>query len=149
MKNKQKTLRLGNLDAMRDWGYAPEYVECMWLMLQQQCADDYVIGTGNVYTVREFVEKSFQQVDKEILWRGQGAEEKGYDATTGDLLVELDSRYLRPTEVDLLQANPEKSSKELGWTPKTSFEDLVSLMVKYDLEYEDYGNDMVFGDFKG
>ena len=149
VKNKQKTLRLGNLDAMRDWGYAPEYVECMWLMLQQQCADDYVIGTGNVYTVREFVEKSFQQVDKEILWRGQGAEEKGYDATTGDLLVELDSRYLRPTEVDLLQANPEKSSKELGWTPKTSFEDLVSLMVKYDLEYEDYGNDMVFGDFKG
>lgn len=143
-KGQQKTLVLGNLDAKRDWGYAPEYVECMWLMLQNDKADDFVVGSGSVHTVRSFVEKAFLEIDTTIIWKGDGIDEKGYDSKSGDVIVELDPRYIRPTEVDLLHADSNHAKLELGWTPKTSFDDLVKLMVKYDLEYDEYGFDKVY-----
>jgi len=127
-----KRLYLGNLDAKRDWGYAPEYAEAMWLMLQQQSADDFVIATGEAHTVREFVEEAARCMNMRIAWEGTGKEEKGY--WDGKPVIEIDSRYYRPTEVDFLLGDPSKARKELGWKPSTAFKELVKLMAISDLE---------------
>jgi len=130
----QDRLYLGNLDAMRDWGFAGDYVEAMWLMLQQSEPKDFVIATGRSHSVREFVERAFQEVDIEVVWKGTGTEEVGVDPDSGKILVEIDPRYFRPTEVEYLLGDASKAKKELGWTPKTSFQDLVHIMVQKDLE---------------
>ncbi len=129
----QKTLYLGNLDARRDWGHARDYVEGMWAILQQPEPDDYVLATGEAHSVREFVEAAFAEVGRRIEWRGEGVDEKGFDAETGALLVAIDARYFRPTEVELLLGDPSKAREKLGWTHKTSFSDLVKEMVAADL----------------
>lgn len=130
----QKTLYLGNLDAQRDWGYAGDYVEGMYLMLQQEVPEDFVLATGETHSVREFVERAFSEVEIEIAWRGQGVEEEGINVKTGDVLVKIDPHYFRPTEVDLLLGDPSKAREKLGWKHKTSFEELVSMMVQSDLK---------------
>jgi GDPmannose 4,6-dehydratase len=131
---RQETLFLGNLDAKRDWGHAREYVEGMWRILQQPEPDDYVLATGEIHSVREFVEKAFAQIDVPIAWEGVGVEEKGFDAKTGRVLVQVDPRYFRPTEVDLLVGDPSKARSKLGWQHNVSFEQLVAEMVAADLE---------------
>jgi len=128
-----KTLFVGNLDAKRDWGHARDYVEGMWLMLQQDAPDDYVLATGVAHAVREFIEKAFAVVGRRIAWRGTGVDEHGVDAKTGHPLVRVDPRYFRPTEVELLIGDPMKAREKLGWSHKTSFEELVTEMVKSDL----------------
>ncbi len=128
----QDKLYLGNLDSKRDWGYAPEYTEAMWLMLQQEQADDYVIATGETHTVKEFCELTFKELAIDIEWQGSGINEKGINAKNGEILIEIDPRYFRPAEVDLLIGDPSKAYKELGWKAKTTFKDLVSLMVQSD-----------------
>lgn len=133
MSGLQDILLLGNLDARRDWGYAPEYVEGMWRMLQAESPDDYVLATNETHTVREFVEESFAILGEKVSWSGVGKDEKGY-LQNGRLVVEIDPRYYRPTEVDLLIGNPQKAKDKLGWEPKTTFKELVSLMVKSDYE---------------
>jgi GDPmannose 4,6-dehydratase len=130
---RQKRLYIGNLDAKRDWGHARDYVEGMWLMLQQPKADDYVLATGEAHSVREFVELAFAQTGRKIEWRGKGVQEQGRDAETGEILVEIDPRYFRPTEVDLLLGDPTKARAKLGWKHKTSFSELVREMVEADL----------------
>ena len=130
----QKELTLGNLDAKRDWGYAPEFVEGMWRMLQVDQPDDYVLATGETHTVREFVEKSFIALDDEIEWNGGGLDEVGILKSTGKIVIRIDPLFFRPTEVDLLIGNPSKAKKELGWKPKVKFEELVSKMVEADYE---------------
>jgi GDPmannose 4,6-dehydratase len=130
----QDKLYLGNLDAKRDWGHARDFVEGMWLMLQQPEPDDYVLATGETRRVREFVEAAFARVDRAIVWKGTGVEEKGVDAKTGQTLVEVDPRYFRPTEVDLLIGDPSKARARLGWAPKKTFDELVTDMVDSDLE---------------
>ena len=142
----QDKLTLGNMDAQRDWGYAPDYVQGMWQMLQQDQPGDYVLAAGETHTVREFVEQSFSAADIEIEWTGQGENEKGLVAKTtklnganrvlnaGEVVVEIDPRYYRPTEVDLLIGDAAKAKAQLGWEPKTRFEDLVRLMVEADME---------------
>ena len=130
----QETLYLGNLDAKRDWGFAGDYVEAMWLMLQQEEADDYVIATGKSHSVRTFVEKAFQEVGIEIIWEGSGIDEVGKDAKSGMAIVKIDPRYFRPTEVDFLLGDPSKAKDKLGWEPKVSFDDLVKIMVREDLK---------------
>lgn len=130
----QERLYLGNLDAKRDWGHAREYVRGMWLMLQQEQPDDYVLATGETHTVRSFVEKAFAKVGMPIDWRGEGVEERGYDQTSGQCVVEIDPRYFRPTEVDLLIGNPAKAREKLGWSHETSLDQLVSEMVREDLK---------------
>jgi GDPmannose 4,6-dehydratase len=127
-------LYLGNLDARRDWGYARDYVEAMWLMLQQDEPDDFVIATGETHTVRELCERAFTEAGIRLVWKGEGLEEKGIDAESGRTLVEVDPRYFRPTEVDLLIGDASKARTKLGWEPKTKFNDLVRLMVTSDLE---------------
>ncbi len=129
----QDRLYLGNLDAQRDWGYAPEYVEAMWLMLQQPEPDDYVIATNETHTVREFAALAFKAAGIDVTWEGEGLEEKGVEAGTGRTLVEIRPRYFRPTEVDVLQGDASKAARELGWRPRTSFRELVATMVRYDL----------------
>ncbi len=138
----QDKLYLGNLDASRDWGYAKDYVEAMWLMLQQEEGEDFVVGTGETHTVREFVEKVFHEIGIEIEWQGSGAQEVGIDKDTKRVFIEIDPKYFRPAEVDLLLADPTKIREKLGWSPKTSFEELVKLMVDYDLEQakKEYNN---------
>jgi GDPmannose 4,6-dehydratase len=131
---RQETLFLGNLDAKRDWGHAREYVEGMWRILQQPEPDDYVLATGETHSVREFVEKAFAQIDVPIAWEGVGLEEKGLDAKSGRVLVQVDPRYFRPTEVDLLVGDPSKAISKLGWQHKVSFEQLVAEMVAADLK---------------
>jgi GDPmannose 4,6-dehydratase len=157
---KQNKLYLGNLDAKRDWGFAPEYVECQWLILQQDKPEDYVIGTGESHSVREFVELGFQYAGIQLEWRGNGVKEQGIIASvntklngvdfrndtslrnpcssiklkTGDVIIEIDSRYFRPTEVDFLLADFSKAKKQLGWEPKVTFGDLVKIMVDADME---------------
>jgi GDPmannose 4,6-dehydratase len=138
-KGKQSCLTLGNLDAKRDWGHAKDYVEAMWLMLQQEKPDDFVIASGETHTVREFVENAFRVVNIEIAWEGEGVNEVGMDKNTGKKLVNINPRYFRPAEVDLLWGNPSKAKEKLNWKPKIGFEELVRQMVKYDIEYEDYG----------
>tara|TARA_B100000674_G_scaffold463189_1_gene443990 strand:+ start:728 stop:1774 length:1047 start_codon:yes stop_codon:yes gene_type:complete len=125
-------LSLGNLDAKRDWGYAPEFVEGMWRILQADSPDDYVLATGETHTVREFVEKSFEALDQEIIWKNEGINEVGILKSTGKIVVDINPRYFRPTEVDLLIGSYEKAKNDLGWEPKTKFEDLVKIMVKSD-----------------
>ncbi len=130
----QKKLYLGNLNAKRDWGHARDYVEAQWLILQQDRPDDYVIATGEQHSVREFVESAFREVGMDIRWRGKGADEKGYDGDTQQVIVEVDKRYFRPTEVDTLLGDPTKAKQKLGWSPKVSFKELVSEMVREDLK---------------
>lgn len=131
---KQDKLFLGNLNAKRDWGYAKDYVEAMWLMLQQSSADDYVIATGESHTVKEFVEMAFKYVNIEIVWRGLGIEEIGIEKKSNRILVEIDPYYFRPTEVDELLGDASKAQKILNWTSKTTLDQLIELMVKADLE---------------
>jgi GDPmannose 4,6-dehydratase len=128
----QQKLFLGNLNALRDWGHARDFVEGMWLILQQDTPDDYVLATGESHSVREFVEKAFSHIGRAIVWRGQGVEEKGIDKSTGEVLVEVDPRYFRPTEVDSLLGDPSKARAKLGWRHKTSFDTLVADMVQAD-----------------
>jgi GDPmannose 4,6-dehydratase len=129
----QDKLYLGNIDAKRDWGHARDYVEGMWRMLQQDTSDDYVLATGETHAVREFIELSFGHVDIEIEWSGQGVHEKGRDKQTGRTLIEIDPRYFRPTEVDLLLGDPSKAKRVLGWSATTPFKDLVKDMVTADV----------------
>jgi GDPmannose 4,6-dehydratase len=132
---KQKKLYLGNLDAKRDWGYAKDFVKCMWLMLQQDKPEDFVIATGVQHSVREFVELAFKEVSINIKWVGKGINEKGVDTETGNVIIEIDPKYYRPTEVDTLLGNPKKAKTQLNWNPsETSFEALVKIMVKSDLK---------------
>ena len=130
----QDKLYLGNLNALRDWGYAPDYVECMWLILQQEEPDDYVIATGEYHSVREFATLAFKRVGIELRWEGEGVDEKGIDTATGRVLVEVDPRFFRPADVEQLLGNPQKAKTELGWNPrKTSFNELVERMVDADV----------------
>ncbi len=133
-QGRQSRLYLGNLGALRDWGHARDYVEGMWAMLQQDKPDDYVLATGETHSVREFVEAAFEEVGITIEWRGTGTEEKGYASGSGRLMVEIDPRYFRPTEVDVLRGNPAKAHEMLGWRHTTSFRELVSEMVAEDLK---------------
>ena len=130
---KLKRIRLGNLDAKRDWGYAKDYVEAMWLMLQQKEPEDFVIATGETHTVREFLEKAFKYIDVDITWKGKGVDEKGYDAKTNQELVSIDPYYFRPTEVDLLIGDASMAKEKLNWEAKVKFEELVDIMMKYEL----------------
>ena len=133
---KQKKLYLGNLDSRRDWGYAKDYVECMWLILQNEKPDDFVIATGEMRTVREFCTYAFEEVGINLRWEGEGIDEKGIDTETNEVIVEVNSKFFRPAEVDQLIGDPTKAIEELGWNPrKTSFEELVKLMVKEDLKF--------------
>lgn len=134
----QDRLYLGNLDAKRDWGFARDYVEGMWLILQHDKPDDFVLATGETRSVREFVEAAFRCVDVDIEWRGSGEDEVGVDTRTGRTLVSIDPRYYRPTEVDLLLGDATKAREVLGWTPKTTFSELVEMMVKADLQQSNY-----------
>jgi GDPmannose 4,6-dehydratase len=129
----QERLYLGNMNAKRDWGYAPEFVEGMWRMLQQDEPDDFVLATGETYTVREFVGWAFAHADMPIRWDGEGVDEKGYNVETGDLLVEVDPAYFRPTEVELLIGDPTKAKDKLGWEADTKAKELVEIMVDHDL----------------
>lgn len=132
---RQNCLFLGNLSAQRDWGYAPDFVQCMWLILQHKQPDDFVIATGKMYTVREFCTHAFRRAGIELDWQGQGAAEKGVDRKSGQTLVAVDPSYFRPTEVEQLLGNPAKAVRELGWNPQqTSFEQLVQKMVDHDLK---------------
>ena len=129
----QDHLELGNMDSLRDWGYAKDYVECMWLIMQQEEPDDFVIATGEQHTVRDFTEKAFAENGMTIRWEGTGVEEKGYDAETGKLLVAVNPRWFRPTDVDNLWGDPSKAKSVLGWDPqKTSYEELVRIMARHD-----------------
>ena len=135
----QEFLSLGNIDAKRDWGHAKDYVEAMWLMLQQETSDDYVIATGKTYTVRHFVELAFKEVGYTLIWEGEGLNELGKDTLSGRILVKIDPRHFRPAEVELLHGNPNKAKVNLGWEAKTSLKELVSEMVRYDIENDSYG----------
>jgi len=130
----QEKLYLGNLDAKRDWGYAPEYCEGMWRMLQHEKADDYVLATGETHTVREFCEKAFQELDIFLEWTGKEGKERGIDRKTGKVLVEVDPNYYRPTEVDILIGDATKAKRDLGWEPKVTFDELIKIMIKYDYQ---------------
>lgn len=130
----QDKIYLGNLDAKRDWGHAREYVRGMWLVLQQSQPDDYVLATGETHSVRSFVEKAFRRIGVDVVWRGGGVEERGIDAASGKVLVEVDPRYFRPTEVDLLIGDPSKAREKLGWRHETTLDDLVAEMMREDLK---------------
>ena len=133
---EQDKLYLGNLSALRDWGYARDYVECMWLMLQHDTPEDFVIATGEQHSVREFTERAFHEVGIDLRWEGEGVEESGIDIATGRVLVEVDPKYFRPAEVETLLGDPTKAKELLGWNPsKTSFEELVRIMVRHDVAY--------------
>jgi len=129
----QKCLYLGNLNAIRDWGHAKDFVRGMWLILQQEAPDDYVLATGEAHTVRELVEVAFGEVDRTIEWRGAGLDEHGVDARTGQVLVKIDPRYRRPAEVDALIGDPSKARQRLGWQHQITFSELVKEMVAEDL----------------
>lgn len=130
----QSKMYLGNLDAKRDWGHAKDYIEGMWLMLQQDKPDDYVLATNETHTVREFIETAFDEVGIKVRWEGKDEQEKGYNAETNEILVEVDPKYFRPTEVDLLIGDATKAKTELGWEPKHTFKDLVKVMVEADVK---------------
>ena len=133
---EQDKLYLGNLSALRDWGYARDYVECMWLMLQHDTPEDFVIATGEQHSVRKFTERAFHEVGIDLRWEGEGVEERGIDIATGRVLVEVDPKYFRPAEVETLLGDPTKAKELLGWNPsKTSFEELVRIMVRHDVAY--------------
>ncbi|HLP75014.1 MAG TPA: GDP-mannose 4,6-dehydratase [Bacteroidales bacterium] len=134
MTGQQEKIYLGNLDSKRDWGYAPEYVEGMWRILQADAPDDYVLATNETHSIREFVEETFRVLGEEIVWKGHGVDEKGILKSSGKEVVAIDPRYFRPTEVDLLIGDPSKARHKLGWKPKVTFKELVKLMVKADFE---------------
>jgi len=144
LAGKQKKLYLGNIDSKRDWGFAPEYVEMMWLMLRQDTPEDYVVGTGESHSVKEFIEEAFGYVGIDIEWKGEGVEKKGVvralaskltsTLNVGDTLIEIDPKYFRPTEVDYLKADITKAREKLGWEPRTTFNELVKIMVDYDMK---------------
>ena len=136
----QDKMVLGNLNARRDWGYAPEFVEAIWLMLQQPQPDDYVVATGETHTIREFIESAFQCVGIDIDWTGKEVNEKGVDRKTGKVLIEVDPEFFRPAEVDLLLGKPQKAREVLGWKPRIKFSDLVQIMVEADLKRVDGEN---------
>ncbi len=127
------------MNAKRDWGHAKDFVYAQWLMLQQDKPQDYVIATGETHTVREFVEVAFKEINVDIEWQGTGVNEKGVNSKTGKVLVEVDEKNFRPAEVELLLGDPTKAEKELGWKRQVSFQELVSGMVRYDLENDDFG----------
>ena len=132
----QDKLYMGNLDALRDWGYAKDYVECMWLMLQHDTPEDFVIATGQMHSVREFCTLAFREAGIELRWEGEGADEKGIDVASGRVIVEVDKKYFRPAEVELLLGDPTKAKTLLGWNPNaTSFEQLVKIMVEHDMRF--------------
>jgi GDPmannose 4,6-dehydratase len=132
-KGKQDCLYMGNIDAKRDWGYAKDFVEGMWRMLQQETPDDYVLATGEMHTVREFIERAFNFIDMPITWEGEAENERGIDRNSGKTIVSIDPQYYRPTEVEQLLGDPAKALKQLGWKPQVKFEELVDLMLKADL----------------
>jgi GDPmannose 4,6-dehydratase len=144
LAGKQKRIYLGNIESKRDWGFAPEYVEMMWLMLQQDEPEDYVVGTGESHSVRDFLEEAFSYVGIEIEWKGEGVERKGIirslnspldcNMHVGDVVVEIDPKYFRPTDVDFLQADISKAKEKLGWEPRTTFDELVKIMIDYDMK---------------
>ena len=135
-QGEQDKLYLGNLDARRDWGYAPDYVQCMWLMLQQEQPDDFVIATGEYYSVRDFATLAFHHAGIELEWKDKGMNEKGIDKATGKVLVEVDPKYFRPADVEQLLGDPSKAKEKLGWNPRqTSFEELVKKMTEFDLKH--------------
>lgn len=138
---KQEILELGNLDAKRDWGYAKDYVEMMWLMLQQDEPQDFVVATGKCYTIRYFTELAFNHIGIELKWEGKDENEVGLDSKTGRVLVKVNPKYYRPAEVELLLGDPTKAKNLLGWESKTSIEKLVEIMMDYDLKYNNYGFD--------
>jgi GDPmannose 4,6-dehydratase len=140
----QDHLELGNLDAKRDWGYAKEYVEAMWLMLQQEKPEDFVIATGETHTIREFVETCAKELGMEIEWKGQGVDEVGIDKKTGKEIIKINPRFFRPAEVELLLGDPAKAKEKLGWEAKTKFEDLAKLMVKSDYELLKSGGKILY-----
>ncbi len=129
-----KVLYIGNMDAKRDWGHAKDYVRGMWLMLQQDAPEDFVLATGETYSVRQFIEWAFAEVDIQIEWRGVGVDEKWYNKTTGECIISVDPRYFRPTEVDLLLGNPAKAERQLGWTREYSIAEMVAEMVRSDID---------------
>lgn len=131
---KRKVLYLGNLNAKRDWGYAEDYVKSMWLMLQAKKPNDYVIATGKSRSVREFVEKAFKHVKIKIKWKGKGIKEEGYNSANNQILVKVDPKYFRPTDINELRGDYSKARRELGWKPKTTFDEMVRIMVESDLE---------------
>jgi GDPmannose 4,6-dehydratase len=133
-EGKKECLYIGNLDARRDWGYAPDYVHAMWLMLQQDAPDDFVIATGEMHSVREFIEKTFGVLSIPITWKGKGVHEVGIDSASGKTIVRIDPKYFRPTEVEQLLGNPAKAKQLLGWQPEVTFDRLVEIMVKADWE---------------
>lgn len=137
---KEKKLYLGNLDAKRDWGYAKDFIDGMWLMLQQDKPDDYLLATNETHTVREFAEKSAKNLDFDLIWKGKGVNEKGVDKKTGKTIIEIDPKYFRPAEVDVLLGDYSKAKKELGWKPKVRFDELVKIMTKADYENEQKQN---------
>jgi len=137
-QGKQKLLLLGNLDAKRDWGHARDYVEAQWLMLQQEKPKDYVIATGETYSVRHFVEEAFKVVGIDIVWEGEGINEIGVSSDTNETLVKISANYFRPAEVEILHGDPSLAEKELGWERKVSFSELVREMVTFDLNNEGY-----------
>ena len=125
------------LPCLRDWGYAPDYVEIMWMMLQEKTPDDYVVATGEMHTVREFIEKAFAHTGIEIGWEGEGVKEIGKNKASGEIIIRMDERYYRPAEVEQLLGNPAKAKNRLGWEPKVKFEELVKIMSKGDLRLLD------------
>lgn len=133
IKGRQDKIILGNIDAKRDWGFAGDYVEAMWLMLQQDSPDDYVVATGETHTVREFCELAFEHVGIDLVWDGEGENEKGFDSATGKELISISSKFFRPTEVDLLLGDATKTQQKLNWKPKVSFKELIHMMVDSDL----------------
>ncbi|KKS97846.1 MAG: GDP-mannose 4,6-dehydratase [Candidatus Giovannonibacteria bacterium GW2011_GWA1_43_15] len=133
---KQEKLHVGNLDAKRDWGYAKDFVEAMWLMLQQKEPDDYIIATGETHSVREFAEEAAKHLGFDLVWKGKGLKEKGIDKKTGKIIIEIDPRYFRPAEVDILLGDYSKAKKKLGWQPKVKFKELVKIMAQADYENE-------------
>ena len=134
MLGRQEVLFMGNIDSKRDWGYAPEYVEGMWRMLQAGSPDDYILATNETHTVREFIEETFRVLGDEIIWQGKGADEVGILKSRGTEVIKIDPRYFRPTEVDILLGNPAKVKEKLGWEPKITFKELVGIMARSDYE---------------
>ncbi len=131
---KQDCLYMGNINAKRDWGYAPDYVEGMWMMLQQKQPDDFVLATGETHTVREFIEKSFSRLGMQIIWQGQKEDEVGIDKNSGKTIIKIDPKYYRPTEVEFLLGDPKKAKEDLGWEPMVKFDELVNIMTDADWE---------------